>query len=93
MLILRTRPGAVIRLFEQALGTQAIYGTPEPDMQQRTIESLSREVGRLQRQIVRSKYTSRGATYCCGWSGERKRCCASSQTSPYPLITTRRSVT
>jgi hypothetical protein len=30
-------PAAVIRLFEQSLGTQAIYGTPAPDMQQRTI--------------------------------------------------------
>jgi hypothetical protein len=25
---------AVIRLFKHALDTQAIYGTPEPDMQQ-----------------------------------------------------------
>jgi transposase len=48
-------PAAVIRLFEQALGTQAIYGTPEPDMQQRTIESLSLEIGRLQHQITRLK--------------------------------------
>ena len=48
-------PVAVIRLFEQALGTQAIYGTPEPDMQQRTIESLSQEIGRLQSQIARLK--------------------------------------
>jgi transposase len=48
-------PAAVIRLFEQALGTQAIYGTPEPDMQQRTIECLSQEVGRLQHQIARLK--------------------------------------
>jgi hypothetical protein len=31
-------PAADIRLFEQALGTQAIYGAPTPDMQQRTIE-------------------------------------------------------
>ena len=35
-------PAAVLRLFEQALGTQAIYGTPDPDMQQRAIESLFR---------------------------------------------------
>ena len=46
-------PAAVIRLFEQALGTQAIYGAPDPDMQQRTIESLSQDVGRLQSQIAR----------------------------------------
>jgi uncharacterized coiled-coil protein SlyX len=46
-------PAAVIRLFEQALGTQAIYGAPDPDMQQRTIESLSQDIGRLQSQIAR----------------------------------------
>ena len=46
-------PAAIIRLFEQALGTQAIYGAPDPDMQQRTIESLSQDVGRLQSQIAR----------------------------------------
>ena len=28
-------PAAIIRLFEQSLGTQAIYGTPTPNMQQR----------------------------------------------------------
>ncbi|MBA3323677.1 MAG: hypothetical protein H0T45_19820, partial [Pyrinomonadaceae bacterium] len=39
-------PAAVIHLFEQALGTQAIYGLLEPDMQQRTAESLSEEVGK-----------------------------------------------
>jgi hypothetical protein len=31
-------PAAIIRLFEQSLGTQGIYERPEPDMQQRTIE-------------------------------------------------------
>jgi len=46
-------PAAVIRLFEQALGTQAIYGAPTPDMQQRTIESLSEQIDRLQHQITR----------------------------------------
>ncbi|MBA3243094.1 MAG: IS66 family transposase [Acidobacteria bacterium] len=48
-------PAAVIRLFEQALGTQAIYGPPEPDMQQRTIDALSEEIGRLKHQITRLK--------------------------------------
>jgi transposase len=45
-------PAALIRLFEQALGTQAIYGPPDPDQQQRTIESLSEEIARLKSQIV-----------------------------------------
>jgi len=54
-------PAAVLRLFEQSLGTQAIYGRPAPDMQQRTIESLSQEVGRLQHQIARLKQELREA--------------------------------
>lgn len=46
-------PAAVIRLFEQALGTQAIYGPPPPDMQQRTIDALSEEIARRDDQIAR----------------------------------------
>jgi hypothetical protein len=30
-------PVAALRLFEQSLGTQAIYGRPDPDMQQSAI--------------------------------------------------------
>ena len=48
-------PVAVLRLFEEALGTLAIYGPPPPDMQQRTIDSLSEEIGRLKRQVSRLK--------------------------------------
>jgi transposase len=48
-------PAAVIRLFEQALGTQAIYGPPAPDMQQRTIDALSEEIARRDNQIARLK--------------------------------------
>ena len=32
-------PAAVLRLFEEALSTRAIYGPPDPDTQQRTIDS------------------------------------------------------
>jgi transposase len=46
-------PAAVLRLFEEALGTRAIYGPPDPDMQQRTIDALSGEIGRLKRQVSR----------------------------------------
>jgi transposase len=46
-------PAALIRLFEQALGTQAIYGQPSPDQQQRTIESQVEEIDRLQSQLTR----------------------------------------
>ena len=48
-------PAAVLRLFEEALGTRAIYGPPSPDMQQRTRDSLSDEIGRLKRQVSRLK--------------------------------------
>jgi transposase len=48
-------PAAVLRLFEEALGTRAIYGPPPPDIQQRTIDSLSEDIGRLKRQISRLK--------------------------------------
>ncbi|MDQ3803340.1 MAG: IS66 family transposase [Acidobacteriota bacterium] len=51
----RRGPAAVLRLFEEALGTRAIYGPPDPDMQQRTIDSLSEEIGRLKRQVSRLK--------------------------------------
>jgi Family of unknown function (DUF6444)/zinc-finger binding domain of transposase IS66 len=44
------QPAAVLRLFEQSLGTQAIYGAPTPDMQQRTIDGLSQEIDRLKHQ-------------------------------------------
>jgi transposase len=46
---------AVIRLFEEALGTRAVYGPPDPDMQQRAVEALSDEIGRLKRQVSRLK--------------------------------------
>jgi transposase len=40
-------PSALFRLFEEAFGRQALYGPPDPDEQERTIESLSDEIGRL----------------------------------------------
>ena len=48
-------PAALIRLFEEALGTRAVYGPPDPDTQQRTIDALSDEIGRLKRQVSRLK--------------------------------------
>jgi hypothetical protein len=38
-------PTAVICLFKQSPGAQVIYGRPDPNMQQRTIKSLSEEIG------------------------------------------------
>jgi hypothetical protein len=51
----RRGPVAVLRLFEEVLGTRAIYGPPDPDTQQRTIDSLSDEISRLKRQVSRLK--------------------------------------
>lgn len=47
----RSGPHALFELFEQAFGRQALCGTEEPDRQQRTVESLSDEIARLQAQI------------------------------------------
>src|SRR5437588_5782976 len=46
-------PSALFRLFEDAFGRQALYGSPDPDEQQREIESLSEYIGRLKAQIER----------------------------------------
>ena len=45
-------PAALIHLFEQSLGSQAIYGPPDPDMQQRTIDAQAAEIDRLQTRIA-----------------------------------------
>jgi transposase len=46
-------PHALFRLFEEAFGRQALYGPPDPDQQQREIDSLSEHIGRLQAQNER----------------------------------------
>jgi transposase len=47
-------PGALLRLFEDAFGRQALYGKPDTDQQQqRTIEALSEQIGRLKAQVAR----------------------------------------
>ena len=46
-------PGALLRLFEEAFGRHALYGPPEPDQQQRTIDALSEQVGQLKAQVGR----------------------------------------
>lgn len=47
----RSGPHALFELFEQAFGRQALCGPVEPDQQQRTIESLSEDITRLQAQV------------------------------------------
>ena len=46
-------PHSLFDVFEQALGRQALCGTEEPEQQQRTINSLSEQIARLQAQIER----------------------------------------
>jgi len=46
-------PHALFRLFEDSFGRQALYGPPDPDMQQRTIADLSEQIGHLQAQNER----------------------------------------
>jgi len=46
-------PGALLRLFEDAFGRHALYGPPDPDMQQRTIDALSEQVRQLKAQVGR----------------------------------------
>lgn len=46
-------PGALFRLFEEAFGRHALYGPPDPDQQQRTIDALSEQVEQLKAQVSR----------------------------------------
>jgi uncharacterized coiled-coil protein SlyX len=46
-------PHALFRLFEDSFGRQALYGPPDPEEQERTIEALSEQIGRLQAQVER----------------------------------------
>jgi hypothetical protein len=48
-------PAAVIRLFKQTFGTHTLCGPPDLDQQQRIIDALSDEIGRLKRQVSRLK--------------------------------------
>jgi hypothetical protein len=46
-------PSALLRLFEDAFGRHALYGPPEPDQQQRTIDALSEQIEQLMAQVRR----------------------------------------
>src|SRR5438270_14099783 len=46
-------PSALVRLFEDAFGRQALYGPPDLDMQQREIGAVSEHIGRLRAQTER----------------------------------------
>lgn len=46
-------PGQLIKLFEEVFGGHLLCDPPEPDQQQRTIDALSDEIGRLKSQVER----------------------------------------
>jgi transposase len=46
-------PQALFKLFEEAFGRHALYGPPDLDQQQRTIDALSEQVGQLKAQNER----------------------------------------
>jgi transposase len=46
-------PHALFKLFEDAFGRHALYGPPDLDQQQRTIDALSEQVGQLKAQNER----------------------------------------
>jgi transposase len=46
-------PHALFRLFEEAFGRHALYGPPDRNEQERTIEALSEQIGRLKAQVER----------------------------------------
>jgi transposase len=46
-------PGALLRLFEDAFGRHTLYGPPDPDQQQRTIDALSEDIAKLKAQVER----------------------------------------
>src|ERR1051325_4781969 len=46
-------PNALLRLFEDAFGRHTLYGPPDPDQQQRTIDALSEDITKLKAQVER----------------------------------------
>lgn len=56
-------PGALFGLFEEAFGKVALYGPPEPDQQQRTIDDLAEDITRLKTQIEKLQAAVRELHY------------------------------
>lgn len=52
-------PAALMRLFEHSFGRVAMYGPPDPDQQQRSIDALSEDITRLKTQIERLQEENR----------------------------------
>lgn len=56
-------PHALFRLFEEAFGRTALYGPPDPDQQQRTIDDLAQHITRLKAQIEKLQAEARELHY------------------------------
>jgi cell division protein FtsB len=56
-------PHALFQLFEDAFGRQALYGEPEPDQQQSTMDALSEHITRLKAQIEKLQSEARELSY------------------------------
>lgn len=52
-------PTALLRLFEEAFGRYALYGTPAPDLQQCRIDDLSAHIARLKLRVEKLEGESR----------------------------------
>lgn len=56
-------PNALLRLFEEAFGRVALYGPPNPDLQQRTIDDLAAHITRLKAQVGKLQAEARELHY------------------------------
>src|SRR5438067_1934795 len=56
-------PNALLRLFEEAFGRVALYGLPEPDLQQRAIDDLAEHITRLKAQLEKLQAEARKLHY------------------------------
>jgi Family of unknown function (DUF6444) len=64
-------PHALFRLFEEAFGKAALYGPPDPDQQQRTIDDLAGHMTRLKAQIEKLQEEASQLHYCNFQPGRR----------------------
>jgi transposase len=64
-------PSALFRLFEEAFGKAALYGPPDPDQQQRTIDDLAGHITRLKAQIEKLQEEAGQLHYCNFQLGRR----------------------
>jgi phosphoenolpyruvate synthase/pyruvate phosphate dikinase len=56
-------PNALLHLFEKTFGRVTLYGSPDPDQQQRTIDDLAAHIIRLKAQIEKLQEENRELHY------------------------------